>query len=58
MMKGRKGLVVSASQPMSMKPQPPMGVIISSEAALFFSAALSPLTASEKMVGNMMASNR
>ena len=41
---------------MSKKPQPPTGVIISTEEALFVSEP-SPRTANEKMVGNIMASN-
>lgn len=49
--------VASATTPMSRKPQPPMGVIISNDEALFVRLP-KPRKANEKMVGNIMASKR
>ena len=58
MTNGRTRLPVeSAMSPISRKPQPPIGVIISNEEALFVRLP-SPRSESEKIVGNMMASKR
>lgn len=56
MMNGMESMPVeSAMRPMSMKPQPPIGVIISSDDALFVRLP-SPRRASENIVGNIIAS--
>ena len=56
MKKGRTKLEAwSAARPMMRKPQPPTGVIIRMDEALFVSPP-SPRKVREKMVGNMMAS--
>ena len=49
--------VASAITPTNRNPQPPTGVIINNDEALFVKLP-SPLTANEKMVGNMTASKR
>ena len=49
--------VESAMRPISRNPQPPTGVIMSIYEALLVRLPR-PLSVSEKMVGNMIASNR
>ena len=49
--------VASAITPTNRNPHPPTGVIISSDEALFVKLP-NPLTASEKIVGNITASKR
>ena len=56
-MNGSTLFVLSAIYPMSRNPHPPIGVIIISDDALFVSEPRS-LTASEKIVGNIIASKR
>lgn len=50
-------LVLSAITPIKRKPQPPTGVIISMDEALLVRLP-KPVSESEKMVGNMIASNK
>ena len=55
--KGNTTWVRSAINPISRKPQPPIGVIIRSEDALLVRLP-NPVRAIENMVGNMIASKR
>ena len=55
--KGSTGLPPSAIRPISKKPHPPTGVIISTDEALLVRTPKS-LRAKEKMVGNIMASKK
>ena len=48
--------VLSATKPISKKPQPPTGVIINIDEALLVNPP-SPRSVSEKIVGNIIASN-
>ena len=58
MMNGMESIPVeSAMSPMRRNPQPPIGVIINSDEALFVRFPR-PRRAREKIVGNMIASKR